>query len=502
MTPINPPDAVGPRNGDLPAFVRNGCIGLRVREVPIFSGMAIVNGVAGQHHNRLVEAAAPCPYPLAADLAIDGVKITDQPWAVSSVSQRYDFSAAELHSRFDFRVKQKMISVDVVTFASRSAPSVILQRLRVRTTAAMRLTLQARVETPGVRGRMSARFCAVPGTNDPVCDGSMLWHSHGDLSSCGIAFVTALAGGENASRSVEDWDNSGPLVTSYEVDVAAGNEVELTQMASLVASLSHSRPSEEAVRRIARARLTGFEELRRRNRLSWQEIWKGRPVIHGARREHQELVDAGFFYLNSSVHGSSLAATSIFGLATWNDYHYYYGHVMWDIDMFCLPVLSAVQPEAARAILDFRSRGMRSARLNAQLSARDGLQFPWEAAPLSGDESAPGAGESAAHEDHGNLHVSRAFAVHANLSGDANFLRDHAWPVLAGVADWIVSRAQRTERGYEILKANGPAETLIPPNNDAFTNVAAKIALENAMRAARRLGREENRRWRDVSDRL
>jgi hypothetical protein len=85
--PINPAEARGPRNGDLPAYVGNGLIGLRVREQPLQPGMAMVNGFAGEHPERRVEAAAMAPYPLAGDLALNGVWLSDQPSSVSDLVQ-------------------------------------------------------------------------------------------------------------------------------------------------------------------------------------------------------------------------------------------------------------------------------------------------------------------------------------------------------------------------------------------------------------------------------
>ena len=46
---------------------------------------------------------------------------------------------------------------------------------------------------------------------------------------------------------------------------------------------------------------------------------RGRIRLIGAGDEWQALADAAFFYLNTSVHASSPASTSIFGLATWHD---------------------------------------------------------------------------------------------------------------------------------------------------------------------------------------
>ncbi len=499
--PINPPAAIGPRNGDLPAYVGNGLIGLRVREQPLQPGMAIVSGFAGEHPERRVEAAAPAPYPLAGDLALDGIWLSDQPSAVTGLEQRYDFTTGELESRFRFETREVSAEVIVVTFASRSAPTIVLQEVEVRSSAPCEVSLRAIVETGGLRGRVVRRRTDTPGESEPVCDGALLWEAEGALSRCGYALATEAIGGA-AERSVQAWDATGPLRTEYRMRARSDRPVRLRQMVAILPSVMHDRPDEEAVRRVARARLTGFDTLRRRNREAWEAIWKSRIVVHGAAAEHQAIIDAAVFYLNCSVHEASPSATSIFGLATWHDYTYYYGHVMWDVDAFCVPPLLFVQPRAARAILDFRTRGLAAARDNARLSGREGLQFPWEAAPLSGQEAAPGAGESAAHEDHGSLHAARAFAFYADVTGDTAFLNEDAWPVLSGVADWIVSRLTRTERGFELLRATGPAEVPQPPDNDAFTLMAAGQVLRRAVRAAEQTGRDAPQAWCEAARHL
>ena len=70
----------------------------------------------------------------------------------------------------------------------------------------------------------------------------------------------------------------------------------------------------------------------------------------------------------------------MFGLAYWPDYHYYHGHVMWDIETFVVPPLTLLVPDAARAILDYRIRHLEAAKLNARLTGRTGALYPWEGA--------------------------------------------------------------------------------------------------------------------------
>ena len=498
--PISPPDESGPRDGALPAYVANGLIGLRVREMPLMPGLALVNGVAGEDPERRVESAAPVPYPLAADFSLNGVWLSDQPWAVSDLRQAYDFATGELTSRFRVRLGGVEASVEALTFASRSAPALVLQEIRVRPDVSCRLRLRARVATTDLRGRVARRRTDTPGEPEPACDGALLWSTEGDLSTCGVALASETT--PEVPRHVTAWDATGPLQTTYDLGAVGKRGARLRQMAALIPSLIHARPDEEAVRRVARGAQTGFDVLRTRNQEAWRDLWRGRIVVDGASSHHQALIDAAYFYLNSSVHPASPAATSIFGLATWHDYHYYYGHVMWDIDAFCIPPVILSQPDAARALLDFRRRGLKAAGSNARLSGRQGVQFPWEAAPLTGQEAAPGAGAAAAHEDHGSLHVARAFALFGDAAGDEGFLKEDAWPVLEGVADWIVSRLVRTRRGYELKRATGPAEVPHPPDNDAFTLMLSHDVLGRAVAAAEAIGRAPPAAWTEVRDNL
>lgn len=118
--PLSPPEVIGPRDGDLPAYLSNGLLGLRVREQPLQAGMMIVSGFAGEHPERRVEAAAAAPYPLAGDVALNGVWLSDQPSSVSGLRQAYDFATGELTTAFRYAAAGVTAEVTVLTFASRT----------------------------------------------------------------------------------------------------------------------------------------------------------------------------------------------------------------------------------------------------------------------------------------------------------------------------------------------------------------------------------------------
>jgi protein-glucosylgalactosylhydroxylysine glucosidase len=147
--PISPPVAQGARDGALPAYVSNGLIGLRVREQPLVPGMTTVSSVVGEDVERRVEGAAPCPYPLAADLGIDGVWLSDRPWSARNLTQSYDFRSAELTSTFKVIIGTCEVAVEVLTFASRTAPTLVLQQVLLRIGADCDVGIRASVTPSG-----------------------------------------------------------------------------------------------------------------------------------------------------------------------------------------------------------------------------------------------------------------------------------------------------------------------------------------------------------------
>ena len=169
--PLSPDPVGGFRGNDLPAYVANGLVGLRVREVPMLPGSAIVNGVVGLHVEEPVEAAIPIPYPLAADIGIGETWLTEQPWLISDATHRYDFAAGELLSGFTFHVREVALRVEVLTFASRSDPALVLQRVELTADSPCTVRLRAGIATTGSRGRADERKVGGPAASG---DGAML----------------------------------------------------------------------------------------------------------------------------------------------------------------------------------------------------------------------------------------------------------------------------------------------------------------------------------------
>jgi hypothetical protein len=98
--------------------------------------------------------------------------------------------------------------------------------------------------------------------------------------------------------------------------------------------------------------------------------------------------------------------------------------------------------------------------------------------------------------------VAHAFAVHADATGELEFLREKAWPVLSAVAEWLTTRARQMPDGYAIRASMGIAEREQPVDNAAYTNMAAVVVLREAIRAGEVLGRAVDPQWRDIADNM
>lgn len=481
------------RPENAPAYLANGLVGLRVQAVPLVGGTALVNGFSGVSSDQSTESYADAPYPVGADIQLAGAWLSRRPDLARFRYQEYDLSCGELRSGFDFQVGESVATVEVITFCSRTHPTLTLQEIAVTVNAPCKVTLQAQIDPSGLEGRLLKRTMPRKG-----CDGVLHWESQGGISSLGAAYVSTFTADGASEQMRNNFGHENDLtLTRYAVDAQPGRRYVLRQIASLVPSVLHDEPHWQASRLAEVGSWYGFDELRQANRDAWAEIWRGRPMILGAEPIWQEVTDASYFYLHSTVSQATPCSVAPFGLSRRKEYC---GHVFWDTETFMYPPVLLTAPPAARAMLDYRSRQVQAARNNASLNGFRGIQFPWQVG-LTGSEVTPiWAGAGGATEHHINMDVAFAFAQYVHATGDDIFLRQQAWPVLEGVAEWITSRVAKTDRGYEIRHVTGVDEFLDNVHNNSYTNAAAIVVLQEAIACARALGMTPPASWSKVAD--
>ena len=197
--------------GSLPPYLSNGLIGLRPRWTPPVAGVAIVNGFVGADPTSHVEGFARAPYPLALDLSVNGVRLSDTRERSKLREQRYDFATGELRTELTFAVGDRSAEVRIVQFCSRTFPTVCAQQVDVHVDGPCSVELSVGVDPAGIPGSWSKRVVRPGGS----ADGLLLWSGHGALSACGAAYASTLAGAEAEPR--HETGETSPLQTSYAV---------------------------------------------------------------------------------------------------------------------------------------------------------------------------------------------------------------------------------------------------------------------------------------------
>ncbi|MEV1287041.1 hypothetical protein [Micromonospora sp. NPDC049679] len=500
IEPISPEPVRTWEAGYTPAYVSNGLVGLRVCPVPLLAGVATVNGFVGMEPHTGVEGYAQAPYPLAGNLRIGDASLAQSPDRAVLREQRYDFSCGELHTIFDFHGDGARAEVRSVIFCSRTRPTIAVQELELRVDRDCELELAVGLEPEGTLGKwLEPPRC--PPDHAAAVDCVTMWGSHGDMGSLGLAYGTDFSGTDQVRRRLSE-RAGGASFTTYSWRAQAGARYRLRHFTSMVSDAFHERPIHEAARLLTAAVTRGCDALRVDNREAWTELWRGRPTLIGAPPRWQLMVDAAYFYLHSSVHRSSPSSTALFGLSSWPDYHYYRGHVMWDVPVFAVPTLLFTYPEAARSVMTYRHSRLSGATANADARGYTGAQYPWESSPRWGQEAAPVEVPHSYTEEHVSMDVALEFANYVHATGDWGFAADYAWPVMSSVARWLESRVERTEHGYELRGVTGIAETQHTVNNNAFVNYSAALALRKTAALGRAVGKTVDEHWETIANGL
>jgi alpha,alpha-trehalase len=220
-------------------------------------------------------------------------------------------------------------------------------------------------------------------------------------------------------------------------------------------------------------------------------------VIEGARRAQLVLRLHAFHLLQTASENTigldvGLPARGLHGEA-------YRGHVFWD-ELFVLPLLDLRHAALAGSLLLYRWRRLEAARVGARQAGRRGAMFPWQSASSGREETQtlhlnPKSGRWLPDHSHLQRHIAVAVAFnlwhHVQATGDREFLRVVAAPVVLEISRFWASMATRRRRDgrYEIRGVMGPDEYhdaypgASTPGlaNNAYTNVMVAWTLGRAI---------------------
>ncbi|XP_016077834.1 PREDICTED: acid trehalase-like protein 1 isoform X4 [Miniopterus natalensis] len=190
---------------------------------------------------------------------------------------------------------------------------------------------------------------------------------------------------------------------------------------------------------------------------------------------------------------------------------YLYGHTLTpeqpgglqQEDLWMFPNVLMFQPEAARALLQYRIQTLGGALDNARNLGYQGAKFAWESAG-SGLEVCP-EDIYGTQEIHINGAVVLAFQLYYHSTQDLQLFQEAGgWDVISAVAEFWCSRVEwnPAEEKYHLKGVMPPDEYHSGVNNSVYTNVLVQNSLRFAAALAQDLGRLVPSRWLVVADKI
>ncbi|NVO12293.1 MAG: glycoside hydrolase family 65 protein [Bacteroidales bacterium] len=294
----------------------------------------------------------------------------------------------------------------------------------------------------------------------------------------------------------EMWDNNMHLM-KFSKTIKAGQTYAFCIVGTSITSAHHEDPLNEAERLTIFAKLEGRDRLINFHQKAWADLWKSDIQIEGDAQSQQDIHSMLYHLYSFAREGSSFAPSPM-GLSGLG----YNGHVFWDSDLWMFPVYLVLHPEIAKSIIEYRFERLEAAKRNAFSHGFKGAMYPWESAG-TGVEETPVWALSGPFEHHITGCVALAAWNYYCVTQDKNWLKEKGWPILSATADFWASRVERSESGsFDIKNVVAADEWAENVDNNAFTNAAAKLNLQNATVAAKLLGYIADPDWELVAQKI
>ncbi|MDB5032720.1 glycoside hydrolase family 65 protein [Mucilaginibacter sp.] len=423
-------------------------------------------------------------------LEIDGHRINNQN--VSNFKQELDMQHACFTTTFDYADKA---TITCTYYSLRQLPFTVLENVSVTAKKDIHITAASVMEAPDELKEVQNYYNEIdrPHTSIQLLTSTAKSPTGKLQISASTTFLFTEEHGKEPRVLHEMWDNNMHSA-KFNKNVSSGQTYQFAIAGSSVTSSHHPDPLNEAERLTIFAKLEGTNRLIKFHENAWADLWKSDIAIDGDKQVQQDI-HSMLYHLYSFSRAGTAYAPSPMGLSGLG----YNGHVFWDSDLWMFPALLVLHPEIARSLIDYRFNRLNEARQNAFAHGYKGAMFPWESAD-TGVEETPVWALSGPFEHHITACVALAAWQYYCVTGDKQWLREKGWPILSATADFWVSRVEQNGPGHfdikNVVAADEWAENI---DNDAFTNAAAQVNLQNAVNTAKILDIKPDSNWAIVA---
>ena len=300
--------------------------------------------------------------------------------------------------------------------------------------------------------------------------------------SIGVASGLDMSSDVDRSTANSDYERVSQTV---EVEAVLGQPYVFDKLVSIYTSrdLGGAELGAKCEAELETARAMGLSACAAESAAAWRAKWKSCDCTIAGDDAATRAMRFNIYHLliaaNENDPKANIGAKSLSGEG-------YKGHVFWDTEIFLLPFFIYTQPQAARALLEYRYNTLPGAMKNAQQNGFKGAQYAWESAD-TGVETTPkwtadGANRIWTGEEEIHVTACVAFGILSYIAatGDRDFLRDFGAEILYQTSRFWISRLERNENEgrYELTRVIGPDEFHEHVDNNTFTNRMAKWHLE------------------------
>jgi trehalose/maltose hydrolase-like predicted phosphorylase len=481
---INPSDYYG-------ITVANGMIGVVSSPEPFKVKAVVLAGTYDLYGRGRVSNFINSFNLLNMKLAVDGKEIDAK--SVQNFKQELDMSDAAFSSSFDYG---DQASISYSYYSLRQLPYCVMIEVTVKAKKDLSITGSSVMEAPDAIKDVQNYYNEIERPHVSIALLTSTGKSPtGKLQLCAsTCFLFNEEHGTEPKITHEMWDNNMHLM-KFTKSIKAGQSYSFSIVGTSISSVHNDDPLNEAERLTIFAKLEGHDRLLEFHKKAWKKLWESDITVEGDDQVQQDIHSMLYHLYSFSREGTafSLSPMGLSGLG-------YNGHVFWDADLWMYPVLLVLHPEIAHSLIEYRFERLEAARKNAFSHGYQGAMYPWESAGTGGEET-PVWALSGPFEHHISACVGMAAWNYYCVTQDKDWLKEKGWPILSATADFWTSRVERTKAGQfdikNVVAADEWAENI---DNDAFTNAAVKVNLQNAISAAKLLGYTPNPDWNLVSE--
>ncbi len=290
------------------------------------------------------------------------------------------------------------------------------------------------------------------------------------------------------------------VTTHFSATAEQGQQLRVEKIVAVCTSRDNDEAParERALAMVNTGFATGFAALHKSHAAAVAQIWQDGDVAITGNPTAQQGIRFCILNMHQSYAGTdphvNMAAKGLTGPG-------YGGLYWWDSEIYMMPFFLFTAPEKARQLVLYRFLTLEGARNKARFLGFEGAMFPW--VTIDGEERS-GDWEYGLLEQHVTAGVAQAVQMYVEVSGDEEFMWKYGVELLIETSRFWASRVTYSERKgkYVINFITGPDEYSVAVDNNCYTNYMARMNMEYAIEAVRRMQEECPAEWAALAEKL